>query len=353
MNSTWDEYLQSQGAIFSTSGDCIDHFGDPDKEMKTVHDGDFITALPGIGTIRVHGDDAQSFLQGQLTNDLSQVNAQQSQLSGYCNPKGRLLALFRITQDEAGYLLHLPTSLLEKTLARLKMFVLMAKVTLDDATTQHARIGVAGEQAKAALLKLIDTLPENNNDVVTTNNLTVIRLPGDRPRFEIIGEAEATQGIWQTLTADVIPVGSGAWQLQDIAAGIPSVVAETVEMFVPQMVNLDLIEGVSFKKGCYPGQEVVARLHYRGTPNRRMRMAEFSASHCPLPGAPLYVATQGCDGQAIGNVVTAQRVSSNRFRALCAIINKHAADNAICLQGDIKERLKLYDLPGITYEAEK
>jgi len=345
MNEQWRQYLQHQGACFGADKDRVDHFGHLDVEQVAIATGNIITPITGTATIRAVGEDAKTFLQGQLTNDIGLIDRQTSQLSGYCNPKGRLLALFRITQDDQGYSLHLPAELTEKTLARLRMFVLMAKVTLEATPAEVVRIGVAGDSAASSLGALFDTIPDKENGVATVNDATIIRLPGAAARFEIIGDIEAMQAVWQHLSGDLTPVGSEVWQRLDIEAGLPCVVTETVEMFIPQMLNLHVIDGVSFKKGCYPGQEVVARLHYRGKLKRHMHIAQFSADHCPAPGTPLYAANEGADGQSIGNIVQASSLPDNQCLALCVIANEFSVDNGACLQGDAKATLKLHDLP--------
>ncbi len=344
MNNQWKQYLQSQGAIFTHDEDSVEHFGKPEHEQAATADGNIIIPVTKTTFIHVAGDDAKSFLQGQLTNDIGLIDQQRSQLSGYCNPKGRLLALFRITQHPDGYRLHLPQCLLDRTLSRLKMFVLMSKVTLEAASSEMVRIGIAGDRAIEKLNTHFSTLPGDENGVVEENGIVIIRHPAARPRFEIIADAMAMQTLWGTLSSSFTPVGSDAWPLLDIDSGQPCVVAETVEMFIPQMLNLDVIDGVSFKKGCYPGQEVVARLHYRGKLKRHMHIAQFNATDCPAPGAPLYAADDA-DGQAIGNIVSAQPVSTGEYRALCVIANEFATDNGACLQGDTKTTLKLHDLP--------
>lgn len=345
MNEAWQQYLQSQGASRASTENHFDHFGKPEEEQTAIANGNILVPLTDIAIIRASGDDARSFLQGQLTNDIALVDHQTSQLSGYCNPKGRLLALFRITQDQQGYTLHLPAALLEKTLARLKMFVLMAKVTLAPAASEVVRLGLAGEQSAAALGRHLEAVPTDANGVLTTNGITVLRLPGTTPRFEVFGELAAIQPLWASLSAQLTPVGSRTWQRLDIEAGLPCVLPETVEMFIPQMLNLHVIDGVSFKKGCYPGQEVVARLHYRGKLKRHMHIVRFSSAVCPAPGTPLYSLNDGADGQSIGNIVVAHALPDEQCIALCVIANEHRSNNDVCLQGDTKETLELQELP--------
>ncbi len=345
MNEQWQQYLQNDGAILTHDGSSVAHFGQSVKEQNTINNGNIITPIVGMTFIQASGVDAKTFLQGQFTNDITLINTQSSQLSGYCNPKGRLLALFRITQHGNGYRLHLPTCLLEKTVSRLKMFVMRAKVTLEPATTDTVRIGVSGKNAANKLNAHFSTLPVDVNGVTDENDITIIKHPGINPRFELIGKREQIQPLWQLLSQDFSPTGSHAWQLLNINAAQPSVVTETVEMFIPQMLNLHAIDGVSFKKGCYPGQEVVARLHYRGKLKRHMQIVQFTLDQLPLPGMPLYPIEGAEAAQSIGNIVQVAPVSNHEYRALCVISNEFAINNNTCLDRDTKAILELYDLP--------
>ncbi|MCF6324539.1 MAG: folate-binding protein [Gammaproteobacteria bacterium] len=345
MNKQWKQYLQNNGAILTHDGSSVEHFGQPEKEQGAIDNGNIVTPITGMTFIQVSGIDAKDFLQGQFTNDIALINSQSSQLSGYCNPKGRLLALFRITQHGDGYRLHLPACLLEKTLPRLKMFVMRAKVTLEPAAAETVRIGISGKSAAEKLSAHVSSLPDEINGVTDENGITIIKHPGINPRFELIGDREQIQPLWQLLSQDFSPGGSSTWQLLNINAAQPDVVTETVEMFIPQMLNLHVIDGVSFKKGCYPGQEVVARLHYRGQLKRHMQIAQFNSDQLPLPGMPLYPLEGGEEAQSVGNIVQVALVSNHEYRALCVISNKFAISNNVCLDRNAKAALKLYDLP--------
>ncbi|MBL1261679.1 MAG: folate-binding protein YgfZ [Thiotrichaceae bacterium] len=349
MNEQWKQYLQNAGAILTHDGTSVEHFGQAEKEQAAIDSAHIIMPITGMTFIQASGIDAKTFLQGQLTNDIVLINPQSSQLSGYCTPKGRLLALFRITQHGDGYRLHLPTCLLEKILPRLKMFVMRAKVTLEPAAAETVRIGISGKDAAIKLSAHVGALPNAIHGVTDENGITIIQHPVKHQelgsRFELIGNHEKIQSLWQRLSPDFLPTGSGAWQLLNINAAQPSVVSETVEMFIPQMLNLHVIDGVSFKKGCYPGQEVVARLHYRGKLKRHMQIAQFHSEQTPLPGMSLYPLDGGEEAQSIGNVVQVEQISNHQYRALCVLSNDFAANKVACLQRDAKAALKLYGLP--------
>lgn len=294
MNDNWQQFLLSQGATSDEQGAV--RFADapllPDCALCT---------LSRQGLIRVSGPDTREFLQGQFSNDVTQVTPEQSQLSSFCSPKGRMLALFRVFQRDDDLYLMLPRERLAATLKRLSMFVLRAEVTLTDASDQLAVAGIAGDCAA----DLLPAAPGVGDATASTAELTVIRVGGDRPRFLVVGEASALQGWWQQAAARATPASADCWPLLDIRAGIPSVVETTVEAFVPQMANLQLINGVSFTKGCYTGQEVVARMQYLGTLKRRMYRVHIASDACPAPGTELFSPSSE-SGQGAGRVVDAR-----------------------------------------------
>ena len=352
MKPVWKNFLTAAGAVFNANGTTLLNFGDPAHELNAASTGSILCDLSHLGLIAAHGADTQSFLQSQLTNDAREVTAMRSQLSGYCSAKGRLLALFRIFQRGESLYLQLPHELLEPTLKRLRMFVMRAKVTLDDATDILVRMGVAGPQAEAQLSDALGRLPQAVNEVVSANDITVLRLPGIRPRFELVGELPQIQALWQQLAAHAVPVGAPVWSLLDIQAGVPEVFTSSVDEFVPQMVNLTALGGVNFKKGCYPGQEIVARMQYLGTLKRRMYLAHIAVDSPPAPRTPLYEA--GTDAtQSIGAIVHAQPAPGGGCHALAVVVIAAAERDAIRLDRAEGPALKFQPLPYSLEEEQK
>ena len=350
MNTDWNTFLQQAGAVL-VEGRVRD-FGQPINELQALDNSNILADVSHIGLIAVQGADAATFLQGQLTNDIREVAvidaatgpAHRSQISAYCSPKGRMLACMRIFMRNDIYYLSLPRDILDATLQRLRMFVLRAKVTLTDASDTLVYVGYAGEQAVTTLTTLLGTVPANINDVIYINGLSVLRLPGLSPRFGIIGEAGAVQALWNILHASARPVGAGAWDLLDIRAGIPTVYSTTRDTFIPQMTNLDTIGGISFKKGCYTGQEIVARMHYLGTLKRRMLLAKIATETPPQPGDALYVS--GTENlQSIGNIVTAQSSPHGGYETLAVVEIKSADAGKIHLHDVTGPTLTFAPLP--------
>lgn len=251
--------------------------------------------LQDWGLIRARGPDAVTFLQGQLTNDLASAGSDQARLAGYCSAKGRLLASFVAWQaGPEEWLLACSADLLAPTLKRLGMFVLRAKCQLSDASAELPLWGVSGAAALAWLAD--DSLPASAWLVRRRGEAQVVRLPDVEgvPRCLVVGPTPA-------LPSDLPALDVQAWRWLEVGSGVVRIVAATVEAFVPQMVNLELVGGVSFKKGCYPGQEVVARSQYRGTLKRRGLLLQGDA---PLqPGQEVFHAAD--PGQPAGVVALA------------------------------------------------
>ena len=332
MNSEWQNFLEQQGATI-TEGEVRD-YGDRAAELKQAAEGDSLCDLSHEALIRASGDDASSFLQGQLTNDVRNVSATRHQLSSYCNPKGRMLALFRLFMHDEAYNLQLPASLLAPTLKRLQMFVLMAKVQLEDAGDTLSRFALAGPTAEKLLQKHLAAAPREEGEALSADGITVLRIAGRQPRFILHGPLTAMQSLWQSLRDDgAAPVGAEAGRLLDIHAGLPAVYPETSEAFVPQMVNLQLVGGVSFKKGCYTGQEVVARMQYLGKLKRRMYLAHVDSEQPPRPGDEL-TSPHSASGQGAGKVVSAAQAPQGGYDLLC-VIEIAAADSGEVYLGEI------------------
>ena len=345
MKTLWKQHLTDSGAEFddAAGGNIAMHYGNPGQEQEVALSGTVFTDLSHLGIIEVRGTDAQSFLQSQLGNDVNALDSDHSQLSSYCTPKGRMLGLFRVFRTEDSFYLRLPADTLDAVLQRLRMFVLRADARLEDASEAFVRIGVAGRKAADMLAAVTgQAVPGEVNDVTRAGDLTILRVPGVQPRFEVYAASiDAAKGFWDALNVDAAPVGMSAWRLLEILSGLPAVYAGTSELFVPQMANLQLVDGVSFKKGCYPGQEIVARMQYLGTLKRRMYLGRIATDEPVAPGASLFSGGNG--EQASGRIVDAQPHPDGGQAAL-AVLQISAVET-----GDL--HLDSVDGPGFTLEA--
>lgn len=317
MHSDWQQFLQSRDARIDA--DQRVHFPDAPSDPACA-----LADLSWLGLIRLHGEDAGGFLQGQVTNDVREVSASHSQLSSLCSPKGRMIANFRVFERAGDLYLQLPLDRLEPVLKRLRMFVLRAKVELTDASDELVRIGIAGACAPELLP---GESPDRPGDSARHGELTVIALGGDRPRFEVVGPVEAIEALWRRAAERARPADAEFWPLMEIRAGVPTVFEPTVEAFVPQMTNMQLIDGVSFTKGCYTGQEVVARMQYLGKLKRRMYRARIDAERAPRPGDELFSGASASP-QGAGRVVDVRPSPGGGYEALVVVEIATAEDDS-------------------------
>ncbi len=349
MNDQWRNFLKDAGVVMA-DGHAL-HFGSPKRETKVTISGSVMADFSHDGLIAVRGKDALAFLQGQLTNDIEKVNHGHSQISGYCNPKGRLLAIFRIFYRNDTYYLQLPNAILETVMQRLQKYILMSQLTLEDAGDSLVRIVCAGPDSETALASIFTELPAAPNEARQTGEITIIRLPCNdlSARFFICGDCLAMEKIWSVLDARSAPVGAIAWSQLDIRAGIPEIYPDTVEEFIPQSVNLELLDGVSFKKGCYTGQEIVARLQHLGKTKRRMYRVSIKTEQAPPPGTPIYL-KQG-EKQSVGTIVKSVMTGDGTCDTLAVIMIEHHDAGTLCLSAN-EAAVSLETLPyAISSEA--
>lgn len=263
--------------------------------------------------IEVTGDDAQSFLQGQFSNDIAAIGrradkpeagkhdpnqTRRCQLNAYCNPKGRVLALIKLVRHTGGFWLIVPAGLADNFVNRLKMYVLRAKVDIE----MKPEVALLGRMGR------ID--PLGGDDAGAGNGIERVTLDGLVPRQILLGEKPAMDEIARAGGHESAP-DDRLWRLIDVLSGIPQIYPQTVEAFIPQTINLDLVDGLSFTKGCYPGQEIVARLRYRGKVKQRMLAASVRGVESLVPGDPVY-AQQRAD-QKSGVVVDAVETGDGEY----------------------------------------
>ena len=303
-------------------------------------------SLPGIwaarlrryGLLSVTGDDARSFLHAQLTNDVEHMPLDQARLAGWCSAKGRLLASLIVLPQPGGYLLHLAADLAAAVAKRLSMFVLRSKVKISDFGQDYAQIGVWGAGALTRLAEL--GLPLGEAPLATSHAGAITAARMGRDRVLVVGPAAQLERLESDLAGT--HAGEDEWTLFEIRAGRAVIQQATQDLFVPQMVNLEALGGVDFKKGCYPGQEIVARAQYRGQIKRRMVRGRVDVATDTSPGADLY--SDELPGQASGTVVDSAAVPGGR--ELLAVVPISAIEHqaAVRLAPD-GPRLEILDLP--------
>lgn len=339
MTQEWISSLAAQGLAADGSS-----FGAVAEELMAARDAAVLAPLSDLGLIRASGVDAAAFLHNLVTNDIKGITPGDARFAGLCTAKGRLLALFLVWREGEDFLLMLPRDILPPMLKKLSMYVLRSKVKLTDATEERALIGYSAPVAVSpaptlALGEAVAGLPRFG--VAAVEGGQAIRL--DDTRWLLALNAATAASRWRQLAAAAKPVGLAAWQWLEIAAGQPRVVAATQEAFVPQMLNMELpaVAGVSFTKGCYPGQEIVARTQYLGKVKRRTYRARLASA--VLPGAHVYAPETG--DQHCGAVVSVAPSPAGGFECLVCVQSGAVEAGEVHVGALAGEKLEFLPLP--------
>ena len=323
----------SRGGCFHAGMTLVEITGTIPAMAKTV-----VSELAQFGLIEFTGPDAQGFLHNQLTCDVANLAVGRSTYGAYCTPKGRALASFLLWRTAERFYMMLPAALCDSTHKLLSKYILRAKVKAADVSQSWRLIGASGAEAHAVSASAAGEAPPGINEVAESLDAMVVRLADDR--HLIAARPDKAQLL---LASAHQKTGPEYWDWLQIRAGVPTILPATQEAFVPQMLNLDALGGVSLSKGCYPGQEIVARMHYRGTLKQRMVLAKLASAELAQPDDKLYSPAFG--EQACGTVVNAAR-SPEGGCDLLAVLQIAAAE-----KGDIHwksaggPRLSLLPLP--------
>lgn len=274
MNAEWKTFLKEQGAEFNTP-DEITTFGNAELERYLIKHGPVLVSMAQQALIKVSGEDAFEFLQGQFSNDLKEVTDTQAQLTAYCDPQGKVLALITLCKVQNTFYLSFDASLLETILKRLNMFKMRSKVDIKSVGDELIQIGYAGEFADLDLQRLLSSKIKDIYDVATLKHeqateVVALKKPGPYHRYEMFGPLEQIKVVWNLLKGYAEATNNADWRLLNIVSGQPEVTQATANEFVAQFLNLEKLKAISFKKGCFPGQEIIARMHYRGKATKRM-----------------------------------------------------------------------------------
>ncbi|KPZ03886.1 Glycine cleavage T protein [Pseudomonas syringae] len=304
--------------------------------MTMAHTAFFCT-LTHEGVLAVRGVDASKFLQGQLTCNLNYLNEDKSSLGARCTQKGRMQSSFRIVFEGDGCLLAMAGELIEAQLLDLRKYAVFSKSKLTDESADWVRFGL--QDGDAALVSLGLDLPQETDSVVRANDLIAIRVsPG---RAELWVRSAQADSIKSRLAAQLSEGPLNDWLLGQIRVGIGQVFGSTREEFIPQMINLQAVGGVSFKKGCYTGQEIVARMQYLGKLKRRLYRLTLSDEEIPQPGTALFSPVHA---SAVGNVVMAAQDGQN-IELLAVLQGDAAEDGRINLGSPEGAALQMSELP--------
>ncbi len=323
MNTKWKTFLLSQQALVNDESHIA--FADTANLNK-----DSIYPLLHLSALTVSGNDAAKLLQGQITCNINDITENKGSIAAICNPKGRAIATFLLVKKGDGFLLILPTDMLATVQKRLQMFVLRTDVKITDSSDELCLLGVSE--------------PENPSSAFSTeiqNDILFVNMPGKLRRKIVITDADNAIQFWseQTNSNAYRKAGEAEWRYLDIIGGLPWVTAATSEEFIPQMLNLDKLGGISFNKGCYTGQEIVARTHYLGKSKRELVLAECQMASAPEPMANII--NQGSeDLEVVGKVLQVQRSRDGCFMQV-VMQRGETAYNSLALQNDGQTPIKV------------
>jgi len=338
MQADWQAFLIQRGAVIEAG--TVQRFDTPGVR-ETPADAQLFD-LSQQGLLSVRGEDSESFLQGQLSSDMTGL-ADATRLTSYSTPQGRALAIMRAFRYGDSLQFLLPRELVEPIQLRLSRYVLRARVEIGSDDHVLGRIGLAGEKASELLARLALPDPPLAGSIAHAATLCVMNVTVAQPRYILVAPYQQIMRIWEGAEEHAQAAGDGAWRRLLIDAGIPTVYTATSEAFVPQMVNLELLGGVDFDKGCYTGQEIVARAQYLGRIKRRMFRFDYSGDCAPGAGDSIVLD----DGSEIGTVVDAARAESG-WRML-AVIRSEVQDQPLHhsdAESPVLQRLDLpYDIP--------
>ena len=301
----WQQIFPTYAVVInSKNNSVVTSFGESPADYATLNVKDVIS-VNHRGFIKLSGPDSEKFLQGQVTCDLTQLDTQSSLNGAHLTPKGRIIFLFSITRDSQGaLLLETNPSVIELAMASFKKYSVFFKTEITEVTDQFVSVLVSGPNADTIINKI---------DADTSRLIGI-------DTYSLSIRAERTQACLSKVSGELIPAGQGYSDLLRIRSGTADVTAESSDSFIVQMINLDAQNYISFKKGCYTGQEIVARAHYRGTVKRRMYILNLATSTLPAIGEGLI----NSDGKVIGNVTNVALASDKTIEILAILAIKSA-----------------------------
>ncbi len=328
MQEIWQAFLEQEGATIQENG--VIEFTHSDINLTETS---LATPLSGFAMLAVDGNDRQPFLHGQFINDLNLIEEPAAQISAWCNAKGQLITNFLIINTGIAYLLIFKEDLKEFVQNRLRMFVMRSDVTIKDISDSSPLVGLVNCNDIASLNK---NFPTNTGQINAADGLIFICHPDGSGRQLITGSIEALKKNVSNFNNSLTMTGSHIWDLLDIRAGLPWISSLTQEQYLPQMLNLDALKGLSYQKGCYPGQEVIARLHYRGEVKKRLSLIQ---SEQTLSIGDQLISEQS--NSKVGTVINSARSPDGLCYALAVIMLDKLNDKIIIENQEIT----ILDLP--------
>lgn len=305
MNNKWIDFLQTNPAHLTSHVETTDNT---------------IVAITDLAIIEVTGKDATHFLQGQITCDVDELTKTNSFFSAFCNAKGRVISTLLLIKNNECLLLLVPLVLLEKVINTLQMYILRADVQLHNGTHKYGLIGLNSSDST-----VVARYPTTNFEVLSPQEI-ILKLPSNCRRYLLISLIDHAMQLWTqfTQTQDFISVASAQWRYQDISAGLAWLDQETTCEYIPQMLNIDKLGGISFQKGCYTGQEIIARTHYLGKAKRELVLAECDST--ALVARDTFIINHD-NQQTVGKIIALQK--NNKHWRMLIVMSLPVLNNLV------------------------
>ncbi|MGI9288357.1 MAG: YgfZ/GcvT domain-containing protein [Pseudomonadales bacterium] len=336
----WQNILTTPASAFDERGRAVLI---PDScALDCLNSDAVVMPLGHYASLTISGPDTHKFLQGQLSCDMQTLTPENALAGALCTPKGRMVSNFYLQYLAADQvLLLLPSGTLPATQTTLSKYIVFSKAEMQ-AEQQWCHLGLVGSQAASLVARLFGKAPPKRLGCIHAENGSAICISPQQHRYLLTLPSTDLAQQWRDLTEVAKPVNSNVWDYLDICAGLGFVQEQTIEMFIPQMLNLQLTDGVSFTKGCYTGQEIVARTEYRGNLKRRMYRATASANAVPEPGTAIFSSAKE---QPVGNIVTAEQAATDGVEMLIVAALSESREESLHLSDKQGPHLQLLDLP--------
>lgn len=302
-----------------------------------------LISLEDWALVRLNGPDTEKYLQGQVTADIDKLAADQHVLCGHCDAKGKMWSNLRLFHSGEGFAYLERRSVLESQLAEIKKYAVFSKVTIA-ADNEAVLLGIAGFQARAALATVFAALPDAEHQVVQAGDTTLLHFALPAERFLLITTAETASQLAAKLNGQAELNDSRQWLALDIEAGYPVIDAPNSAQLIPQATNLQALAGISFSKGCYTGQEMVARAKFRGANKRALYWLEGKGSQAPQAGDDLELKL-GENWRRTGTVLAACSLADGTLWVQVVMNNDLEADSVLRVRDDASSLLTIKPLP--------
>lgn len=325
----------------------LEFMSNQENENKGVMNDDkknpfWICDLSSFNSIKLLGNKSAEFLQGQVTCDVNQVNKTQCTLGSLCEYKGRVYAIFYLFHWQDNYYLWMPHDIIDNTITQLNKYAVFSKVTLQNQTHELVSIGIGGTQCEQYLSTFMKDIPKSINECIQTEHAILIKISDLPKRYIIIGEISELQNFWTLFKAQAMVAATNFWELNNISADIPMIHSETINLFTPHQLNLPTLNAVSFNKGCYTGQEIVARTQYLGKLKQHLYHATVNISVQPYPGEKVFISIENNEIQEAGTIVNSALNDPDQFHLLAVL-----QDNTLELSPFILQQNNKYYLQNI------